>query len=542
MGSDELSDQGDFKSKISDAVDDLFNAVRQIEIDPATNEVKYVGTPAPPPGKDAPALELESRPGSESPPVASAASPAGKAQKPELLSKLDQALMTLDWEVSRSNAGNMRDLLDKVAREYDLGPLVGEGGIIALMHKLLAIMSDAPESVPTSGPLALKSSLTALTAAALEGQPYSAETRKQLEQAQNALSTVLPEQGGAFIAPLTASAAPPLPPAFQTALKNHSSRLEQLIDKRLIPVENFFGKTASLAKLHVVIKSVRKQLAEQQEQLKGALAGRYGTVMPVTDPVSITIKVGKECQMLMQYHLQVLNLCARRIAPIEKMFADMEGQHKLHAIHFEIRSGLMAQLHYLAAALDGDFGPLPPLPKFLAATAPLSTPQAVGAAAADVSSSSSCPWSSLLLGRWRGEYVAFIPEQVCFEGPAGFGNGGIARQQSLRLKKLKTWPWTDLQAKFRGALAEKSNKELANLEFPVLELPLPAAGGDGKHVVVLFQVAKGGVVVGDSPLEILEIDDQYSWSASSSPAGDLVGGTISSDFGVAIPVIDVRRL
>ncbi|MDR9501265.1 MAG: hypothetical protein RI601_05670 [Desulfurivibrionaceae bacterium] len=539
MGSDELSDQGDFKSKISDAVDDLFNAVRQIEIDPATNEVKYVGKPAPPSGEEAPALELESRPGSESAPVASAASPADKAQKPELLSKLDQALMTLDWEVSRSNAGNMRDLLDKVAREYDLGPLVGEGGIIALMHKLLAVMSDSPESVPTSGPLALKSSLTALTAAALEGQPYSAETRKQLEQAQNALLTVLPEQGGAFIAPQAASAAPPLPPAFQTALKNHSSRLEQLIDKRLIPVENFFGKTASLAKLHVVIKSVRKQLAEQVEELKGALAGRYGTGMPVSDPVSITIKVGKECQMLMQYHLQVLNLCARRIAPIEKMFADMEGQHKLHAIHYEIRSGLMAQLHYLAAALDGDFGPLPPLPKF-APAAPLSTPQAAGAAAADVSSS--CPWSSLLLGRWGGEYVAFIPEQVCFEGPAGFGNGGIARQQSLRLKKLKSWPWSGLKAKFRGALAQKSNKELANLELPVLELPLSAAGGGGKHVVVLFQAAKGGVVVGDSPLETLEIDDQYSWSPSSSPAGDLVGGTISSDFGVAIPLIDVRRL
>lgn len=539
MGSDELSDQGDFKSKISDAVDDLFNAVRQIEIDPATNEVKYVGKPAPPPEEEAPALELESRPGGESAPVASAASPAGNPQKPELLSKLDQALMTLDWEVSRSNAGNMRDLLDKVAREYDLGPLVGEGGIIALMHKLLAVMSDAPESVPTSGPLALKSSLTALTAAALEGQPYSPETRKKLEQAQNALLTVLPEQGGTAIAPQTASAAPPLPPAFQTALKNHSSRLEQLIDKRLIPVENFFGKTASLAKLHVVIKSIRKQLAEQLEQLKGALAGRYGTVMPVSDPVSVTIKVGKECQMLMQYHLQILNLCARRIAPIEKMFADMEGQHKLHAIHFEIRSGLMGQLHYVAAALDGDFGPLPPLPK-LAATAPLSTPQAVGAAAAEASSP--CPWSSLLLGRWRGEYVAFIPEQVCFEGPLGFGNGGIARQQSLRLKKLKPWPWSGLQAKFRGSLAQKSNKELANLEFPVLDLPLAAAGGDGKHVVVLFQAAKGGVVVGDSPLEILEIDDQYSWSASSSPAGDLVGGTISSDFGVAIPLIDVRRL
>ncbi len=544
MGSDELNNQGDFNAKISDAVDDLFNAVRQIEIDPATNEVKELGTPTPKAETESPALELESQAAGQpaaAAPTPSAAAPSASVKNQELLAKLDQSLMTLDWEVSRSNAGNMRDLLDKAAREYDLGPLVGEGGVISLMHKLLAAMSEAPESVPTSGPLALKSSLSAIKAAALEGQPYSAETRSTLEQAQNALLSVLPEQGSVPVTATApaASAAPPLPQEFQGALKNHIGRLNQLLGKRLVPVEQFFGRTASLAKLHVVVKSVREQIADQVEQLKAALNGSYGNIMPVADPVAVTIKLGNECQMLMQYHLQVLNHCARRIAPIEKLFADMDGQQKLHAIHFEIRSGLMGQLNYVASALAGEFGPLPPLPK-LATAAPATSSQ--GPASTASAASTACPWTTVMVGRWRGEHIAFIPEQVCFQGKGGFGAGNVARQQSLKLKKLKSWPWSGLKSKFRGTLAEKTNKELASLEFPVLDVPVPASGRDGKNIVVLFQAAKGGVILVDSPLEDLELGDQYQWHASTSSEGDLIGGTISSDFGDPIPVVDVSKL
>ncbi len=543
MGSNDLNDQGDFNAKISDAVDDLFNAVRQIEIDPATNEVKELGRPSAPAAKESPGLELESKAGAKPSAGAPAAPSTAAAKSNELLGKLDQSLMTLDWEVSRSNAGNMRDLLDKASREFDLGPLLGEGGVISLMHEVLVAMSESPESVPTSGPLALKSSLTALKAAALEGQPYSAETRKQLEQAQNALLSVLPKKGATSPAPQAVApvAAPPLPPEFQNTLKKHVARLEQLINKRILPVENFFGKTSSLAKLHVVVKSVRAQLAEQCDQLKAALSGRYGDVMPVADPVGVSIKLGNECQMLMQYHLQVLNHCARRVAPIEKLFADMEGQQKLHAIHFEIRSGLMGQLHYLVAALDGDFGPLPALPKFSPATPVSPSPQATTEKVSGVAGN--CPWPTVMVGRWRGEHVAFLPDQVCFDGKAGFGAGNLARQQSLKLKKLKAWPWSGLKSKFRGTLAEKNKKELTSLEFPVLDLPISAAGRDGKHVVVLFQAAKGGVVLVDSSLEPLELGDQYQWNPSATATeGDLVGGTISSDFGDPIPVVDVSRL
>lgn len=540
MGSDDLN-QGDFNAKISDAVDELFNAVRQIEIDPKTNEVKELATPSSPAsatGKEIPPLEMESDADSQ---AGSAPAPQPPGVDSETLSRLDQALMTLDWEVSRSNAGSMRDLLDKATREFDLAPLQGQGGLISLMHDLLVAMSERPENVPTSGPLALKSSLAAIKAAALEGQPYSDETSDLVEQGRAALRSVLPEQAEAAAAPqptVASSSAPPLPQELQVTLKKHIKRLDQLLQKRVVPVETFFNKAPSLARLHVVMKTVRQQLAEQIAQLKGALAGEYGEVMPVADPVSISLKLGDECQKLMQYHLQVLNQCARRIAPIEKLFADMEGQHKLHAIHFELRSGLTTQLHYVAAALNGDFGPLPPLPK-LGKPADSETAQA---AAAPPAATAAPPWSTLKVGRWRGEHIAFIPEQICFEGPAGFGAGNIARQATLKLNKLKPWPWSGLKSKLRGELADKGKKELAGLELPVLDLPMPASGRGGKHVVVLFQGAKGGIVVVDTPLDDLELGDQYEWAPVSDAEGDVVCGRILSDFGDPIPVVDVTRL
>jgi hypothetical protein len=147
-----------------------------------------------------------------------------------------------------------------------------------------------------------------------------------------------------------------------------------------------------------------------------------------------------------------------------------------------------------------------------------------------------------MVGRWRGEHVAFIPEQVCFEGKPGMSTAQIARQQSYKLNKLKSWPWSGLKSKFRGALAEKTNKELASLEFPVLDIPVPASGLDGKYIVVLFQASKGAVVLVASALEDLELGEQYAWTASNSAEGDVVIGSISSDFGDPIPVVDISRL
>jgi hypothetical protein len=524
MGLD-TNNQDDFSSKIADAVDDLFNPVRQIEIDPATNEVREIG------GNTLPKKEEVSvAKGSDAPSAAAASSaaPSVNIDKQETLAKLDQALMTLDWEVSRSNVGNMRDLLDQTVKEYDLGALASAGGVIALMHTLLGRMSDSPENVPTSGPLALKNSLTAIKTAAMEGQPYGAETRTQLEQAQTALVSVLPEgtSAASVVAPSAVAASVTLPEPLNVALRHHLGRLDSLLKQRLLPAEDFFGKEKSMTKLYVILKGVNEQLSQQRSSMKQILTGSIPSVIPVNSPVPVAIDIGAECQGALQYHIQVLDHCSRRIAPIENLFSNMDGQDKLHAIHYEVRCGLKDQKDYLVAVLAGETV-TPPVP------AKMELPDAPPVA--------DCPWSMLVSSKWQGRAIAFIPEQVCFDGKPGLFCRNLGKMISFELKKLKSWPWSGLKARFRGDLAEKTNKELVSFEFPVINIPIEGNGKCGKNVVVLFAESKGGVVFTETGLENVSVDDGFSWIPERRKEG-VVAGFLSDDSGEMIPVVDLARL
>jgi len=527
MGQEDLDSQEEFSLKISDAVDDLFNPVRKIEIDPATNEVKDLG------GGDTPVPAAAAKDEGDSGAGGGATPAVDRTTLGPLLQELDQSLMTLDWEVSRTNVGNMRDLLDKVVREYDMGSLAADGGVVFLMHKLLAVMGDVPESVPTSGPLALKTGLSALQNAAQHGQPYDADVRGQLEQAQNGLSAVIPEgaAGPSLAAAGAAGAAEvvniSLPADFKAAVKTHIIRVDHLINLRLAPVEQFFGKAASMAKLFVILKGVKEQLVEQRTCLQEMMRGKFSHVIPVNNPVAVTIDVASQCQDLMQFHLQVLDHCARRIAPIEKLFSEMAGQQKLYAIHFEIRNGLTEQRSYLVKVLSGDYSP--PAPP---ARAPaIARPKVV-----------SCPWPVLVTGSWQGERVAFIPEQINFEGYSSWwAGGGLAKLQAFPLSKLKSWPWSGLKGRFRGELAGKANKDLSAMEFPILDLPLTGSGKSGKAVVVLFQEARGGVILMDSELDNLNVGDQFAWKPAVIN-DSVFAGELTTEFGEPIPVVDITRL
>lgn len=520
----DTNNQDEFSAKIADAVDDLFNPVRQIEIDPATNEVREIG------GGPL-SLESESKAPAESstPAVAVSTPPEPKrADKQATLAKLDQAMMTLDWEVSRSNVGNMRDLLDQTVKEYDLGALASDGGVVALMHTLLVRMSESPNNVPTSGPLALKNSLTAIKTAAMEGQPYGADTRTQLEQAQSALVSVLPD--GTEAVPVTASPmvsdSVTLPEALDTAVKHHILCLDTLLKQRLLPVEGFFAKAPSMTKLYVIIKGVNEQLAQQRVTIRQIIDGSAPSVIPVNNPVPVSLDLSEECQGVLQYHLQVLDHCSRRVAPIENLFKGMSGQDKLHAIHYEVRCGLKDQKDYLMGILAGELLE-PPVP----AKMDLPSAPPVG----------DCPWSMLVASTWQGERVAFVPEQVCFDGKAGFFAGNFSQLISFELKKLKSWPWSGLKSRFRGDLAEKDNKDLASLEFPVLSMPIDGNGKCGKNVVVLYMEAKGAVVFTGSELENISVADGFTWVAERRKEG-IVAGFLSDEAGELMPVIDLTRL
>ncbi len=513
--------QDEFSAKISDAVDDMFNPVRRIEIDPATNEVIEL---------DVPTLPLKEGAVSSSAGTATevTATKGSASDKQETLAKLDQSLMTLDWEVSRSNVGNMRDLLDQAVQEYDLGAFASDGGMVALMHKLLYRMNESPENVPTSGPLALKNSLIALKAAAVEGQPFSADTRIKIEKAQAALVAVLPEDTISIAMPPPEVAVAPvqLPEPLDTALNHHLRCLDGLLKQRLSPVETFFGNAPSMSKLYTIIKGVNEQLSQQRTSMKQILAGSVPSVVAVNDLVPVAIDISKESQAVLQYHLQVLDHCSRRIAPIENLFNNMAGQNKLHAIHYEVRCGLVDQKNYLMAILSGD-DVEPPVPaKMKIAAAP---------------QKEDCPWSMLVASTWQGQRVAFIPEQVCFDGKPGLFSGKLEKMISFKLQKLKSWPWSGLQSRFRGDLAEKSNGELARLEFPVVNFSDAGDGRCGKNVVVLFSEAKGAVLFTGVALTNVSVAADFSWIPERRKDG-IVAGSLDDGSGEMISVVDLNRL
>jgi hypothetical protein len=214
------------------------------------------------------------------------------------------------------------------------------------------------------------------------------------------------------------------------------------------------------------------------------------------------------------------------VAPIENLFGNMDGQDKLHAIHYEVRCGLKDQKDYLTAILAGQNVEPPVVAKMnLSSTPPVAD----------------CPWPMLLSSTWQGVQVAFIPEQVCFDGKAGLFSGNFAKMISFELKKLKSWPWSGLQSRFRGELAERNNKELATLEFPVINLPVEGDGKCGKNVVVLFAESKGAVFFTGTDLNNVSVADGFSWVPERRKEG-IIAGFLDDGAGEMIPVVDLARL
>src|SRR3989339_551801 len=107
-------------TEIDNAVDDLFNAYQQVEIDPTTNEVRTVAAPAPkqkePPGTGsatAGPTGLDFLPDE-------LIEPAGlDVMTNDLLSQLDHSLLTLEWDVSLKNIESTRSLFKKLQGETD---------------------------------------------------------------------------------------------------------------------------------------------------------------------------------------------------------------------------------------------------------------------------------------------------------------------------------------------------------------------------------------------------------------------------------------
>ena len=516
------NEQDSIFDAIEEAVDNLFTQYEKKD-----DQVAPAAAAAP-----APALELESN--------ADLDKACGKVS--DLLADLNQALLTIDWEVSAANVLKARDILAAIRQEMALPADSIITRLIDLMDQVLKAIGMAPESVPTSGPKALQDSLDTLTRATMQGKDLDSTTKNLVESAIEELKDSLPAAGSAQVGRTAKTAkakeAPPTAPALSmegaetlpapapllNIMRTNLSALEQ-VTNRLAPVENLFAQKPGYEKLLAIYRKLRETMDHQKTRLSTALKLEYHAA-----PAGAAVPVPAELRQIIQAHSSVLGQCLTRIQPVAALFAKNPKFAKLHAIHQKLLALLGQQIDAFTRALQGDYQPP------VAAAV-----EGSGAAPAEIP----CPWPEVRLGQWRGKTVAFIPESVAYEkGVNRWTKANLGMLAVFPLRKLKPWPWSRLRSRMRGPLASKNETFLKGLTLPVLnhpdpvqQTPLPPTA---ETLCILFHHDKGGVILLDRPTTTAVVQKEWRWQPSKRSAS-IIGGTLKTAT-ENIPVIDLNHL
>ncbi len=528
MGRNDTStkEQDNFFKAIEDAVDDLFNQYDGGEGNVAAKHAK------PKPAAAEPTLEFEG--------VDELDKAFGKVS--DLLGELNQALLTIDWEVNQTNIGKALDILSSIAKEINIETGSSLEKMIGLMKDVLKAIGNSPESISTSAPKALRDSLSVLSTVAQKTE-IDASTAKLIDSACEELTSTLP--GAAPTAKITPDAkaknepdeislslekdtqpaTTPAPAGLLKILQANLSSLDQCI-LRLGPVENLFSKKPGHGKLLLIYQKIRESMTLQKSIISTAMETEYH---PASHGEEIDIP--GDLENTVRSLLTALEQCKKRILPVENLFANKPKFAKLHTIHKKLRIQIAGQIDSISRALLGDYKP--------ASITEITTP-------APPPAECSCPWASLRIGQWRGKTVAFIGAHIAYEKNANnWTKTNVGILAVFPLKRLKPfWPWCKLRPRFRGTITQLSEGELRKLALPVLKHPDPVQNvslseGDAT-LLVLYSKKKGGVLLLDAATTEKTVKKNWRWQPSKKSAS-IISGTVKTD-DLDIPVIDLNNL
>lgn len=455
----------EFHSELDDAIDNLFSPYA------GGGEAKSAAAASPPAAS--PSLELAGN--SEEPAAA-----APEVELPEEFARFDEALLSLEWEISQANIDQTRQALKDVQAVLDPDKAISLVEIFSLMDRILEAMAVAPQSVPTSAPKTMKEGLQTIKAAAAS-QDMGLIEKTLIDPTLSELR----------------SAVPNIPKDYSKLLKE--SAAEKTVAPEPVPT----------AEPEPMDQPAKHEPVEEDE-----LA--VDLPMPGGEAPAHLIEA-------INAHITVLGKCiAKRIIPIENLFGKTPGYEKLHAIHAELRERLEKQKKALISALGGSFkeGVMPP-------------PEA---AAPEDSGQTSCPWQELATTTWDGKTVAFVPEQIAYEGlPAKSAN-----EPFFLLKNLKKGFFGKIGSEVRGDLALYDEALLKSLMVPVAR----PAGGErpaaGAPLVILFNNNAGTAFWVEKPTETMEVTPDCQWTAGQDPSS-LIAGQLSLQ-GEVITVITARNV
>jgi hypothetical protein len=544
MGQNEIvTDPEGFTREIEGTIEDLFRPEKSIEIDPLTNEVRDVADSRdvakvpPDAGPDTDLeleLELDLDAGQGLPEVEVTA-----RSKEELLEEFNQALLTLEWEVTKDNTRAARSCFSGLVQGLKLSSDRSLGEIVQLMNNIFDAMEESPEEMPTSAPKALQEGLKTITALTMGSSPTGDMASELIEPTKGVLKGAVQPISGVDslegmreigverfenfetldleiepepVAPVTcevlASGEAPVPPPLETASIGHG-----------------------LADVSPPVATVRDDYSSR--------------VGPAERGEGLD-RQDENLVALVKSHVVVLDRCIGRLLPVETLLARTPGTDKLHIFHKRLREELERERDRLFGALRGGHGPLQVDPV-------RHNPQRN---AADYSEETSgpkresglapCPWKELITAQWQGRSVAFVPEQVAFEGSLPWWSRSKLRKcNALAIKVFKVWPWTKMKSLFNGCLSELEETVLSELQFPIIHPPEAVSTPSGvvktSTPLILYDKKKGGIILLDTPTKALPVSETCRWNPSASSVPPGWAGIIEYS-GEIIPVATLESL
>ncbi len=331
-------------------------------------------TPPPPQKASAPPKQKAPTPQTTpEPAVKSAPRPTATADSAKLFTRLEEMLLTIDWEVNSENLLKAKDILGQLVKVkgWSKSSLIGQ--VTDQMDKVLSSMLESPENSSISAPSQLKKALGVIKksetpgAAADKNLETTLETLRDLLtsdavasqrlkddlQAASPVESIPPmDEEPSFDLGLEMEVEPPktsqptpkgetVPRETVKVLTGFTTGIAESI-KLLTPMETLFASRPSMAKLQAATKSLKDKLANQEELFKKTFSSGYNSYTGLG-----TLNSWLESQ------LGLIEKCAARIGKMEKLFGKTSGYEKLHIRSQKIRKILEKQLDALTIAVGG---------------------------------------------------------------------------------------------------------------------------------------------------------------------------------------------
>lgn len=304
---------------------------------------------------------------------------ASPGEGERLFGQLEEALLTIDWEINHRNLLKGREILAKLVASKGWPATSTVGQLTQQMDKVLASMLESPERSPVSAPSQLKNALQVIREACGDNATPDEAGTKLLKTAISNLDSLLSAESSEDGYPShnisdDLQAATPVGsvskttqvPAFDlglemdieagegptfrgekiatttaNVLRAYATGINESI-RLLTPMENLFASRPAMEKLLSAAKHLKMQLIDQQNLLGETFSSDYSYYNGLG-----TVPGWLESQ------LDVLKSCISRITKLEKLFSKTAGYEKLFTRSKKIRQTLEKQADAIIVAVGG---------------------------------------------------------------------------------------------------------------------------------------------------------------------------------------------